>query len=616
MSNKIFDETTMRIALLALPGFIAFSSLACAAAGADAIIIVDATAQMNAKLGQSRKIDLVRKYVGAAAGKVDPDTRVALWAFGASPANKCEDAQALVSLRAARDGASSFDKALQSLQPKAARSPILYTLRAALTADGDLASSPASALIIAGTGDDCTADICAEAEKLRTSYPKVRLTVLGLGMSDGSAAKFTCAAKALGGAFIPVKSASELEKSISQALDVPQGPGHAPLTVPPKAGKTALAAETAPAPESAATVEAPVEPGQKTPAEKAPQAKAPPAAAPQSEPNATLSAVMTSGADPLEGGVSWSVYKVSTTPTGQTRVSDAPVWAGGGGLARIRLADGHYIAKATYGYASGSGEFTLVKGEKTEAIIVLEAGGITVDTLQAEDGAPADETLVAIFRGRSANEELGRSTERPALFYVNAGDYKIRATSGLARSEKTIRVEPGKVSAVRVALDVGVFEVKTAVSPATMATASLWHRLYRKDAGPGQGPILNIQGPSSRVELPAGEYRLQTLYGAAQIETAVTVVAGRLTSQTVALTLGEAKVVVPQGKGRQECDAFEADKDRRAGPLARAAGQEMSFILDPGRYDIVCHTLGAPAETSQAEISLAAGETQSVKINQ
>ena len=146
------------------------------------IVILDVTAQMGAQLGRKPKLEWVKPGLSAAVSKLDPASAFALWAFGSNPQKKCEDAGELVPLQAAGGASAALDKALAALQPKAARAPAIGTLQAALKSIGS-PDKPVSAIVIAGTGDDCTGDICSVAGRLHTAYPNAKLNVLGVGMS-------------------------------------------------------------------------------------------------------------------------------------------------------------------------------------------------------------------------------------------------------------------------------------------------------------------------------------------------------------------------------------------------------------------------------------------------
>src|SRR5271165_4005246 len=212
-----------------------------ASAETRAVFVLDATAQMSARLGQFRKIDAMRSATIAAVQRMDPEARVSVWAFGTDPVKKCEDRGVLLALKAVSAAAKDIDKTLSPIQPRAARAPVFGTVRAALSALGDPKDQPASVILIAGTGDDCISDICSEAKRLHETYSNVKMTVLGLGMSEQAAAKYTCAAKEMGGGFTQVKSATELEKQLRQSLDI--APGAKPVRVTAALASPAAGAE-------------------------------------------------------------------------------------------------------------------------------------------------------------------------------------------------------------------------------------------------------------------------------------------------------------------------------------------------------------------------------------
>lgn len=583
------------------------------------IFIVDATAQMSAKLGQQRKIDWVKSAVAAAASKLDPSSSLALWAIGTTPAKKCEATGELVHIQEASAGATAVEKAIGALQPQAARSPTFSTVKSALTSLEPTDGKPVSIILVAGTGDDCSKDICASANELHTRYPSVKLTVLGMGMSEEATGTFGCAAKALGGSFTAIKSGTDLDRLFRQTLNIPQG------AVQPKAAAPGAAAAKNGRPadngglnsSAATTAEKAAASSTATPA--TPEAKPANPPPPQPEPNVSLSAVPAAGAPPLASGVTWDIFKIITTPTGQSRVADDPVWTGGGGSAQIKLAEGRYQARASYGYASGASEFT-IGGEKADKIVVLDAGTIAAEAIQSREGKPAEGAFFVLYRRKTAAalEELGRSSEVPALFQVNAGDYVLSAVAGLAKLEILVKVEAGKVSAVRLPLNIGELDLKTFAVEGASNPVPAWHQLYpaSQNAAKGAIPLLRLAGAAHLVQLPAGSYRLQTSYGLTSQETIVQVEAGNVTSQVITLNAGEAKVSLPSPPTERICSVYEAGSDRKGDPIGRAAGAEMSFILKAGIYDVECRNKGAPAPMKPAQIRVVAGETQSTKIEE
>jgi hypothetical protein len=614
----------MRTLLIAVLGWtlLCLSAVSSNADEAQTIIILDATAQMGAKLGQRRKIDWAKATISAAVSRVEPASSLALWAFGTSPARKCDDTSELVPLQSAKSGARAVQKALIPLQPKAARSPALSTLQSALKAPGASKDKPVSIILLAGTGDDCTIDICRAAGELHNLYPNVKLTVIGAGIGQQAAANYTCAAKAMGGAFTAVKSGTDLDRTVRQALNIGAN-GRQPKATALASAPPAVAggsAEKGAADPGAGTdgANAPASTPTEQPAQRDTEEK--PVAAPvEPEPNAVLSAALTTGMPPLDAGVTWNIYKVTTTPTGQTRTADTPSWTGGGGRAKVKLPAGQYMARAVYGFASASGEFTVGK-DKIEQTISLEAGSIAAEALQAGESQAADGTLFILYRRKTAagREELGRSSEVPALFHVNAGDYTLFAFAGVAKLDMAVKVEAGKVSVVKMALNVGTLDIKAFAVEGSPEPVSAWHRIYSATSDPGMGaiPLLRIAGSAHRVQLPAGSYRVETIYGNAREESVISVTAGQVTSKTVILNAGEAKVSLPAGQTEKICAVYEAGADHKADPAGRAAGSDISFILRAGLYDLECRGKGAATPAKQAQIRVVAGETQSAKIGE
>ncbi len=604
----------MRTVLKFFPGWIVLclSAMNCAAGETRTILILDATAQMSAKLGQNRKIDAVKSAVAAAASRMEPKATLAIWAFGTNPAKKCEDRGELVPLQPAETAVRALDKALGPLQPKAARAPAFGTLQAALESAAEPKDAAISAVLIAGTGDDCTGDICSEAKRLHPVYPNTKLTVLGAGMSEQAAANFSCAAKAMGGALTAVKSATELDRALRQSLEIASEAKPAKPPVQPAPPQNAPAGDKKLAAKEAEPAAAPPSPA---PAETTQAVQQPL----RPEPNTVLSAVLANGTPPLDAGVTWEIYKVTVTPTGQVRTAETPGWTAGGGQAQLKLPEGRYAVRAAYGFASASDSLTVNAG-KAEKTVALNAGTVAAQAFLAPDSGAAGGVLFVLSRRKAPGvlEELGRSSQSPAIFHVNAGEYTLQANAGLSKLDTTVTVEAGKVSAVRMALNAGILDIKTLAAEGAPNPVPAWHRVYAAASGPGKpaAPLLTIEGGASRVQLPAGTYRLVTEYGNARAENVFPVAAGQTVSQTVIMGAGEAKISLASGKAAKVCDVYETGSGRSAGPAARSAGISMSFILRAGVYDVECHAQGAPAPAKQTQIRVVAGETREAKIEE
>jgi hypothetical protein len=271
-----------------------------------------------------------------------------------------------------------------------------------------------------------------------------------------------------------------------------------------------------------------------------------------------------------------------------------------------------------YGLATGNGEFTL-GAEKVEKTIALAAGTIVAEAQQAPNGPPVGDAFFIVSKPNTpAREELGRSSGAPALFHLNEGNYVLSAFAGAATLDASVKVIAGKVSVVRMPLNIGALEIKTFAKEGSPELVAAWHRLSpaASDSKNAGLPVLRVFGYSNKLQIPAGSYRLESVYGNARVESIVTVKAGQLTSQDVILNAGEAQLSLPSGKSDKVCAVYEAGADRKGAPIGRAAGSDIRFILKAGRYEVECRGKGEKTPAKQTEISVVAGQVLSAKIQE
>jgi len=342
-----------------------------------------------------------------------------------------------------------------------------------------------------------------------------------------------------------------------------------------------------------------------------------PAAVQAPEPNVILSASLAEGTPTLDTGVTWRLSKIVTTPTGQVQTSEALSWVGSGGQAKIKLPEGHFQVDVAYGLAEAQGDFAVPAGGRVEKSIPLGAGMIAAEAVQIPRGQRVDSAIFTLFsrKPNATPEQEGLSSSQPASFYVNAGEYTLSINSGLAKIETPVTVQAGKVSAVNVALNVGTLEIKTFAVEGQPKLVPAWHRLFRADRKEGESspPLLTLAGPSHRVQLPAGAYRLETSYGQVIQNSVVVISAGQVTSQSVILNAGEAKVNMASAEPNTVCAIYEA-KEPKGEPVGRAAGPAVTFIVKSGLYTVDCRKKAAPAAASTAQVQVVAGETHTVDL--
>ena len=116
----------------------------------------------------------------------------------------------------------------------------------------------------------------------------------------------------------------------------------------------------------------------------------------------------------------------------------------------------------------------------------------------------------------------------------------LTASAGLAKLDAPVHVEAGKITAAGLVLNLGVVQIDT-VSSAPTPTGT-WHGIYAGSAKPGEPPLLRLLGGMQRFQLPAGTYRIETVYGNASLSTPLTVTSGQTIPVRLVLDAGTAKI--------------------------------------------------------------------------
>jgi hypothetical protein len=288
-------------------------------------------------------------------------------------------------------------------------------------------------------------------------------------------------------------------------------------------------------------------------------------------------------------------------------------WSGAGAEAELQAPEGEYRVQVRYGLAEAAMPVRVQAGQAATLIIPLNAGVLAARALATPGGAAIGPALFAVAALEGGQRrEMGRSSAEPATFYVNAGRYALRAEAGVAALETEVEVVAGKVTSVEMALNVGTLELKTFAASGVPKLLPATHHIYAQEtqaAATRAKPLLRIAGAEHRVDLPAGNYRIETLAGLVRHETLVTVTPGQTTSQTIVLNAGEVKVEAPSGPP-ETCEVLAAGGwMSQPRPLGRAAGPTPVFILPAGTYTINCRKPGPPKAAWTWSGEVRAGET-------
>ncbi len=190
------------------------------------------------------------------------------------------------------------------------------------------------------------------------------------------------------------------------------------------------------------------------------------------------------------------------------------------------------------------------------------------------------------------------------------------AIAGLAKIDATVKVIAGKVSVVRIAMNMGALEIKTLAAEGSQKPAPAWHQmtpLAPVEAEKAR-PLRSAFGASYRVQLPAGNYVSNRSTAPRARKGWSTVAAGQDDVEDGDLERRRGEGQPPAGKADKVCAVYEAGADRKRSRSGAPRARTCDFFLKAGRYQVECRKKGDAAPRKQAEISVVAGEVQSAKI--
>lgn len=266
-------------------------------------------------------------------------------------------------------------------------------------------------------------------------------------------------------------------------------------------------------------------------------AQAPPAAEPVTKPpNVNLRAELAPGANPVNEGISWRIYKLS-----QSQAEKELVWSGAGAEPKLHLKPGHYYVEATYGLA-GNGQKLEIKPEKDVAFTLnLNAGTMHVDAVATAGGPPLDDMFFTLRRAGAPDAEaaeIGRSTLSQAVFHVPAGDYRLSARHGLANIDIPVSVSAGAESRVEAVMNTGTVGLSAHAVDGGPAMSGATFMVFRNGEPGGQQEVVRSRLDEPKFDLPAGQYRVAAVLGLARVEKDITVAPGDAQKHNLVLGAG------------------------------------------------------------------------------
>ncbi|HSD92782.1 MAG TPA: VWA domain-containing protein [Methyloceanibacter sp.] len=571
-----------------------------------AMIVIDASSSMSAKIGGATKIAAAKEEVGAALGLYAGRLSFGLVAFGHRKASNCADSEIL-----AKPGELTYaakDKLFDKIKPKG-QAPVAAALSDA--AKAAQSQSKLDIVLIADGGDSCDADLCSTAVAMKEKAPGLRIHVLGVSGKEDEIKPLACVAAATGGAFVAAADASTLKQGLATALDAaagaapvaqaaagvsqpaaPEPPAALPVgvaaAVPIDLDAQAQAATASPdagdlPPGTVAT--APIELDR--PAQEG-------AAAPPQAPADTETAVLkqTPPAQPANESIAPPVNRVQSVPIAPPPpIAEPPTPA--------------------------------AKSAASPPAQPQRPVPVTFKAQISETGPSLKSGLTwRVYASKTPSEGGGfklLSTHREAMptAALLPGNYLVNAAYGLSNLTRRIKVEGGRSLEETFVLNTGGLKLAAVLpsgEPLPEGAVKFDILTDEEDQFGNRQAILRDAKPGVTLRLNAGAYRIESLYGDtnAIIKADVTVEPGKVTEATIKQTGAKTTFKLVQSLGGEALADTKWTILTSAGDVVKEnAGALPTHILAPGSYAVVADHDGL---SYTRKFSIESGEGKQVEV--
>ena len=504
-----------------------FSGIITVQAAERAIIVLDASGSMWAKIDGKSRIEIAKETVKTVIGNLPADMELGLMAYGHRDKGSCTDIELLVP-PAAGTGAAII-AATNKISPKG-KTPLSEAVKRAAE-ELKYTEEKATVILVTDGLETCDADPCALGAELEKSGVDFTAHVVGFGLTEAEGKKVACLATNTGGKYIQASDAKSLTKALTA---------------------TVLKAEAPPPPAKSATVEF----------------------------NFIPSLVMSEGGEVLneDVGNSYEIYQVKADGTQGDRVTTEYNRYKG------KLEPGEYIVKASLGVASTEQKITIAADKIAKPLFVLNAG-TTIIHPRGAAGAEVNSGAAVV------SKYPGGSTTNygDVKLVVPAGEQTVTVTIGNGSASETFNVAAGAVVEKDIIAGVGhvVFNafyidgMRVDDSGITFAVSKAAKKIdgSRDDMGTNYGP-------DTKFDLPAGDYVVIVSIGGTKIETPFSVKVGEAIAVNLKLNAGILAVKAPGYDGWKVLSA-KPKIDGSREQFAYDYGEEWQTTLVAGDYLIV-----------------------------
>jgi len=542
-----------------------------------AVVVLDASSSMNAKIGNATKIAAAKTELGAALGTYAGRLAFGLVALGHRKASNCADSETL-----AKPGELTFagkDKLFDKIKPKG-QAPIAAALSDA--AKAQVKDQSLDIVLIADGGDTCDADICSTAAAMKERSKALRIHVVGYSGKADELKPLACLAGVTGGTFVAATNAGELKQGLTtifdaiaspadsspQAVAAEESPAQPSLGALPPGVASAVPMILEAAPQQAAPSEVPAAP---EPAAATPQAAPPKVSEPASETAVLKSAARPPGETPPSAPPVRKVQSVPIAPPPAPQLDEAPP----------------ILAPTPKPAAQSVAAQVQLPVPVTFKALVTEQGPKLVSGLTWR-----------VFAAKASPDGGGYqllSTHREAVptAALLPGEYLVNAAYGLSNLTKKIKVESGRSLEETFVLNTGGLKLTAALANLEVAPEGAVKFDILSDEEDQRGnrqTILHNAKAGLIIRLNAGAYRIESLYGDANaiVRADVTVEPGKVTEATIKQTGSKTTFKLVQALGGEALADTKWTILTSAGDVVKEnAGALPTHILSPGSYAVV-----------------------------
>ncbi len=499
-----------------------FPGHAAAGENRNAVLILDSSKSMWGQIGGVNKVVIARNALESAFTRAQGKINLGIVTYGHRKSIGCRDIETILTPRPIEVG--TFKETIGNVRPKGA-TPIASALETAARTVG-AAKTPATIVLISDGLDNCRKDPCATATKLKTGSSALKIDVIAFDdKTQDKLAALKCIADNTGGSFYRATNAGELTEALNSSFDRIRGPKKPQPRLPDS--MKGWSADSIMDPQLPPVRESRILPTDEP--NTTVISRVPPVAGVNGQNGQkyeiSLTATLSNNGPPIPNGLIWRAYSVAKKAGAkpvlvETQRVPNPVF---------KLDPGRYLVTVTYGKGHATSFITARPGEKKSDIVVLNAGGLRLASVLANNNpVNRNDVRFDIYsdeRDQFSKRTLVMKNARPGLIIrLNSGIYHLKSTYGGANAtvEADVTVEAGKLTEAAVNHKSGKVTFKLVRKEGGEALAGTrWH-IQTSD---GKTVTKSVGAFPTHI-LAAGQYIISADHGGQKFQGRFDVVAG------------------------------------------------------------------------------------------